>query len=547
MESEAPTISRTLLSPHDIMASGKPYLDESNWEYFLKVQLDEEKDWGLLRAYWKPEATQAYFSLLQRWTAYTTSGTFLVMFLLTYLVFLRTYNKEFSRMVKILSYITGGDYTKRLDSHSYSDELAEIATYFNRVLMDAEEEKNKNCIIDDTLRQVERNCAEYRRALTEKKEEIIQLKKEMTDGLTAFFDMVWNGVLIIDQKYQIHFMNEQASRILRFAKVDQSAIQDERMRKTLKPVVQESRLKLVDDVCQWPGQTGVGHTVVCRMRCAAIPTADGSKMFFVILREEKGYPEKRNASYFSDRLIFDILGTIESQVQQAEHPLTAHDYEVYYQRMQNVTRKIAMIQKIERNQLGECQPIHLQKWIRDRYQNFTEGAPQSVVEPYGAEIDVMIQVPETVLAEFLDSVVSLLFLHMDGQQSGFSPAPEIRTSIDEWGKPVINITVPNLSRELLRRIQLLLEERSLFETEEDKDAFPLDQFEQELNYALYQHTKQILRVTAQCFYTESKNIGTIRLTIRNRMFKSQDISDDLKEAKSPTSESMIHNFLAKMP
>ena len=35
--------------------------------------------------------------------------------------------------------------------------------------MDVEEEKKKNLIFDDTLRQVERNCSDYKKSLQEKK------------------------------------------------------------------------------------------------------------------------------------------------------------------------------------------------------------------------------------------------------------------------------------------------------------------------------------------------------------------------------------------
>ncbi|MBD3265310.1 hypothetical protein GF373_01460, partial [bacterium] len=147
---------RAVLSINDILHKGEPYLDEKSWEYFLPVQISETTQWGVLRVRWKPEATWKFFRLLKQGVVYTTGGSFLFIVLLAYSVFLRSYRMEFSRMMKILSYVMGGDYSKRFDSQSYSSDLAEIATYFNRIMMDVEEEKKKNAIIDETLRQVER-------------------------------------------------------------------------------------------------------------------------------------------------------------------------------------------------------------------------------------------------------------------------------------------------------------------------------------------------------------------------------------------------------
>ena len=58
----------------------------------------------------------------------------------------------------------------------------------------------------------------------------------MTEGLIRFFEMIWSGVLIIDKEFRIQFMNDQAERLLRFAKIDDSLIVDDSLRSSINPV-----------------------------------------------------------------------------------------------------------------------------------------------------------------------------------------------------------------------------------------------------------------------------------------------------------------------
>lgn len=531
--------NRNILTPHEILKDSKPFLDYVSWEYYLPIQLDDKNDWGVLRVRWKPDASWNYFRFLKQISSYLAAGTFFIMFLLSYFVFLRPYHSEYQRMAKILSLIIGGDYSTRLDSQSFAKGLSEIATYFNRILMDFEEEKKKNLIFDDTLRQVERNCSDYKKSMQEKSDEIIQIKKEMTEGLIRFFEMIWSGVLIIDKNYHIQFMNDQAEKLLRFAKIDDAFIVDESVRQSLNPAFLEET-KMVDSVCTWTN-ADTSRTISCKIRCSRIPTCDESQLYFVILTEEKGYPEKRKFEYYAEFLLVDIFSKSPSDIMEQLHD--EYDYTAWIRR---ITQKIIKLRSLEIKDYGECKTIRLQKWIKDRFESEEPQFKNLLFDTSGLDSDVTIDVPVLLIAELLDTVlrfISIIFNESENQMGGIV---EIKTTFDSRGKPIIAVTIPEMRRKDARKLQTILEEKFFMEEPEQESTSEAVMFERDLYYSLYSLIKEILRVYVEFIYTESKNIVTIRMTIRN-------YSNNLKQEgqrgseRNTSTDALLQSFLTKIP
>ena len=85
-----------------------------------------KSDWGVLRVRWKPDASWKYFRFLKQVVAYLSAATFFTdVFIIPLCFFYGHIIVSYHEWEKILSLIMGGDYSKRLDSQSYSKGLSE--------------------------------------------------------------------------------------------------------------------------------------------------------------------------------------------------------------------------------------------------------------------------------------------------------------------------------------------------------------------------------------------------------------------------------------
>jgi hypothetical protein len=528
--------SGALLSIHEILSKGQPFLDEAAWIYFIPIHFSSETEWGVLRVRWKPEATWKLFRMLKQGIAYTTAFTFLLMFLLSYLVFMRSFQSDFYRMNRILSHVISGDYSKRFDTQSYSGGMAEIATYMNRILMDIEEERQKGGVIDDTLRQVERNCAEYRKALADKDKENKQLRKDMADGLIEFFDIAWDGVLIINHHYQIQFMNGQAERILRFAKIVNGEIVDETLRGCLKPLFTRHKKRIMDEVCQW-SQAGNDITFSCRIRCSQVPVCDDEQLFFLLLQEEKSPAEKHASLFLSERLVVDVLANIDILAESPQQGTDAHE------QILRIIRKLSVLNTMEKNQLDRVRSVPLQKWLRSQFEVNDLLSLNHYINTSGSDIDVTVRIPENVLEELIDSIIRLIFILIEESGSRLpNKAINLIASVDEQGKPVITVSIPGLHKVRAKTLHNMMDEKMKF----NHERYSLLEFEKEVCYSLYCLTKQILQIRSQCYYSDNKDITSIRLTLQNDSFASSNTPQRSKNRMKESENRFLHEYLTKI-
>lgn len=541
----------SLLKIHEVMTEKKPLLLESQSEYIIPISFDQENftPWVHVWIRWKQEATWKYFRLLKWIILLVTAISFMLAFMISLLLLKQSYTFEYKRLNKSLAAICGTDYSRQIDTKSYSSGIAEIAVYLNRIFKELNHEKRKNKILEDSLRQMERGCLDYRKALGVKTNELDVLRNELRQGLVRLFDMIWNGVAIIDSEYYIHFMNDQAERLLRFARIDDSHLVDERLRSCLSPLIRLGQVDQIDDVCVWP-QQALGQFVSCNIRAAQIPSGDTTRLFFILLKEENGYPKQHGAAYFSERLVVDILsnislsanevdwGSVQSNISAAEREM----------RFKECLKRLEAFHKLENNDYGPVSVIRLSKWLKNHFVDSDDLFSRYLhLDANTPDLDVSLQVPEKVLNEHIDSMVLLLTRLVYEKESKPSKYMVLRASVDSKGKPVITISMPSLSRKLASKIHDILNERQPIVSEDKlNQGLTLEDLDLEISYSLYRYTKQLLKTVVECVYSENKQLAMLRITIENHAFVApKKPSSDTNPVQPSQTISMIQEILGR--
>jgi len=516
---------RETMSPaamHEILAEGNAILIENTGDFLVRLVINPDAQWGYVKVHWKPEASWKYFNLL-KWSILCVTGAAFVLSLgIALLLLKRTYTREYNRLSKTLSLLCGSDYRQRIDTQNFSHAVADIAVHVNRILQETEEEKKKNKILDENLRQMERGCSNYRKTLNQKTTECEKMRQEMREGLIQLFDLLWCGVLIVDDEFGIHYINNQAERLLRFARYDESYLADDRLRTSLAPLVRFGEIDRVDDLCVWPKPT-FGQSVSCHVRAAKIPTAEGAPLFFVLLEEESGYPKPHNSDYYSKRLVFDILDSSgwmeETAAGAAALPGGEGDLREWFQQCLD---RLKTFHALEKGELGEARPIRLAPWMRAHFAGSGFFSRILKVDANSPELDLALHVPERVLAELLESLLIVLnrLFYPGGCYSADSMI--LRTSIDSRGKPVIALSLTHVTKKQAARIHDLLNERIDLSHEFNTGSpLTLERLEIDICYSLFRYIKQLLRVQAECVYSENIQSAMVRLILENHSSPSR--------------------------
>ncbi|MFB3787462.1 MAG: hypothetical protein ACE15F_13945 [bacterium] len=538
---------------HEILADGNSILIENTGDFLVRLVINPDSQWGYVKVHWKPEAFWKYYNLLKWSILCVTGAAFLLGLGMALLLLKRTYTREYYRLSKALNLLCGHDFCQRIDTQHYSPAMADIAVHVNRILQETEEEKKKNKILDDNLRQMERGCANYRKALNQKTVECEKMRQEMREGLIQLFDLLWCGVLIVDDEFGIHYINTQAERLLRFARYEESYLADDRLRTSLAPLVRFGELDRVDDLCVWPKPT-FGQSVSCHVRAAKIPTAEGVPLYFVLLQEESGYPKPHNSDYYSKRLVFDILdssGWIEESAPAGAMTSSRGDGALR-EWFQQCLDRLKTFHALEKGELGEAQPLRLASWMRAHFSGSRHFSRFLQIDDNPPELDIALQVPERVLAELLESLLIVLnrLIYPSGRYPGDSMA--LRASIDSRGKPVISISLPNVAKKQAARIHDLLNERIDLTGEFNTDSpLTLERLEIDICYSLFRCVKQLLRVQAECVYSENIQSAMVRLILEyhsspSRKGKEASLADS--EPGNPArlaSKDMIQQYLTR--
>ncbi len=373
------------------------------------------------------------------------------------------------------------------------------------------------------------------------------LHKLIRSSLINLFEIVWSGVVLIDGQYQIHYINKRAERLLRFAQFDKDCILDERLRRCLTPLVKFHSVECVDDLCVWP-QPALGHSVSCQIRAVSIPVGDGFFYYLVLVREESGFPKFHGSSYFSERLVIDILAKETPSpvltLLKGETKESAIGSGLEY-RFRECLRRIERFREIERGFAGSVKTFRLAAWLKDHFRADDLFSEHLNVMSSGPNVEVMIKVPERLLVELVDNTVELIV------RIGYQINDRIRTpislhaSIDSRGAPVLSFDMPHFTRKEASFLHDLLEERIGFGYEkQNNDRLSFEELERDIIVSIYRFVKRLLQVNVECVFSESKKMATILMVIENHTFP--DESTNL-EAESPGTESvrnLVRDFLS---
>ncbi len=540
---------RAKLSLHEVLAANEPIHVEKSGETFVPLSLKDHPSWGVLRIRWKPKATWKYYWLLQMGMTYVTVGSFILTFILSYCFFQNGYVGECRRMLNTLKHICSGDYSQRIDKYPYSPGMKDLGAYINRILAETQESRKNAIVLNETLRQLEKGNSEYRKALNERTAEIDRMRTELREGLLILFDLIWNGVLIIDDECRIHYINDQAESLLRFARFDESKIVDDRLKKCLSPLIRTRKVQRVDDMCVWPQRTS-NQSVSCRVRASAIPTIDKSRLYFVLLREESGFPKQRDSSYFSERLVIDVLSSYKANsMVLASHPnqSTHLDFE---QRFREFLRKVELYKRLEEGDYGPVTSVRLPIWLQNHFEVEDLFSQYLNIETQNSDMDIVLKVPERALSEFMDALVLLISNATQNQKNGQLTRVAIQPSMNSQGKPVIALILPQLDRKRASRLQDIVEERTnLLSEDPDREEITLNDLELDLCLSIYRMVRKLLRIQVECGYSESKRMATLRLNIENPSFSKEKIPQHLNDFHYQTNQSnhnIINQYLSRI-
>ncbi|MDP8242699.1 MAG: hypothetical protein P9L94_01360 [Candidatus Hinthialibacter antarcticus] len=500
-------VRRASPSLHEILTTGQPTLEESG-EYFIPLDYQNDR-WGVLRVRWQPEATEMYFNRLKNGAYYMVIGFFVFVALFVFWLLRITYEKEHMRMAAELRIASSGNSNYQLEPQSYSSIMAEISAYINRLQRGHEEARSKSHVLDDALRQAERGCADSRKSLEIHSQSMESMRKEMREGLNTILELSWSAVLIIDHNFRLHYINPSAERLLRLVQRDKEVIDDERLRRCLSPLITQSKAERIDDLCAWP-QPGLGRSLSCRIRAAQLPVVDSLKLFIVLLREESGYPSALDSSYFSERVLRDLIsprGTRLPWIDSRDAPLDA-DVE---RRFKTCLQRIVFFHDLERRKVEPMVSVRFSRWLRERFLAEDLFSEHLNLNVHAADADISLCIPEKSTAELIDCLIILIGQLADYDKHSENKPIDMYASSDSQGQPVLTLSIICGSRKRAQWMQDVLDEQCDLLQESALDDYTLDRLERDVCYCIYRCAKDILRVKVETVYSENKHIASIHV------------------------------------
>ena len=517
------------------------YLDDVG-EFLVPLGTDRSQNLGWLRLHWNEIVTKYYYRSLGRLILTLATVSFCLTFFLSYFVLLRFFTGEHHRLTVRLSKIISGHYAQRVDPQTFSREAAEVGTYVNRILTELEESKKKLLILEDNVKQAEKNHTDSLQHLDSKTRAIEAIYTEMRTGLQQLFSLMWCGVMILDDEYRVHWINEPAERLLRFARQDEDILEDERLRRCLSPLIKLNKTGRIDDLCVWP-QASLNRPASCRVRANKIPSMDGSKLFFVLLQEESGYPKQRGSDHFSQRLVMEILpcwnAARDSEASAGE---SSGKEEEWGYRLNKCVERLQRFYRFERGQYGPSQSLRLSTWLRDHYASDDLFSEYLHVMPSSQESEVSLTAPEPLLVELLDTSLEMISAGPVVESQPCLRSMSIRTGLNARGKPVIEIIVPEATRHEAAYFKDAFGNRWPLSSDQSQEGGLLPQFEQDIRLTLFQLVRQILKVSVECVYSAGKKLAIIRLTVDQHTFATE--SSPTSAEKPPENvESIVRHFL----
>lgn len=508
---EPPTVPVKRASPslHEILTTGQPTLEKESGEYFVPLNGGNDR-WGVLRVRWQPESTVLYFSNLRNGAYYVVITVFMLTVIIIYWLLRISYIKEQMRMAAELKIASSRNSSYQLDPQSYSSYMSEIGAYINRVLSAIEDSHSKLNILDDALRQAERGCADSRKSIELQSQSMESMRREMQDGLRMILELSWSSVLIVDSEFRIHYINQSADRLIRIFQREKDILEDERLRRCLSPLINKSKVSKIDDLCAWP-QPGLGRTLSCRIRASQLPAADSSKLFIVLLREESGYPSALGSSYFSERVLRDLISPRGTKLPWAEDggatPLDA-DIE---RRFKTCLQRIVFFHDLERRKIEPIASVRFSRWLRERFLAEDLFSDHLNLNIHAADADITLCIPEKSASELIDCLIVLI-----GKLAGYDEQVEnkpidMHASTDSQGRPVLTLSIECGSRKRAQWMQDVLDDNCDLLQENALDDYTLDRLERDICYCIYRCAKDIMRVKVETVYSENKHLACVHV------------------------------------
>lgn len=540
-ESEPPApIKRAAPSLHEMISTGQPSYEEDSGEYFIPLQSEANARWGVLRVRWRHEASTYYFEQLTHGAWLGSAILFGATVLLVFFMMRLTYDREHRRLADEVRMAAGGDFSHRIDPKDYSTGIAAVGVYMNRLLRDLQEERSKASVLDDALRDAERISASAKKNADLQSKELESVRNEMRDGIRILLELVWSGVMIVDRSFRFHYSNTAAERLLRFIQHSPDGIDDERLKRTLKPLFNDDKINSIDDLCAWP-KPGWGRALSCRVRAAEIPSSESEPLYFVMLREESGYPSTLGSSYFSERVLRDFIssqGAVFPWGVDAAVGTCSNDNAI--QRFQTCLKRIVYFHDLERGKIESPQVIRFNHWLRDRFLAEDLFSDHLNVNIPSMDSDVTLNVSESAAAELIDCLIVLTGILSDSG-SGSDNAPiEMRASTDSMGKPVLTLSTTCESRKQAQWMQDVLEDRCE-PFSESHDDYGLMQLERDICFSVFRCVKNLLRIKVETSYSETKKTATIHI-IFTQTQQSAASSDNEPVNQTDGVDRLIRNY-----
>ncbi|MBI1387293.1 MAG: hypothetical protein GC154_02450 [bacterium] len=539
--SHAP-VKRASPSLHEIISTGRPALSQESGEYFVPLVFHEKTRWGVLRVRWRPESTSGYFNLLKKGAFHGVAALFIGVFTLVYFSLKWSYERQQKRLFEEIRTAAGGGYAQRIDPKSFSGVMADVSIYINRILKEAEEEKNKNAVLDDALRHVERSYADSRKTVDLQTDRIESMRKEMREGLKAIFALDWCGVMIVDAEYKLHYANSAAERLLRLIQRNENLIDDERLRRCLAPMIVENAAEKVDDLCSWP-QPGVTRTFSCRVRSVPIPTEGNENLYAVVLREESGFPNVSGSSYFSERVLREMLSS-KNEIFPILHgddrdALIDGDAE---RRFKTCLKRIVFYHELERNKLGPVVSVRFSRWLRDRFIAEDLFSDHLNVNIQPGDSDMNLCVPEKAAAELIDCLITMMGRLYPDDEVEMDDVVDLHPSVDGVGKAVLTISMSSISRKRALLIQDVIEDRcDLFDSNKG-NHYTLDRLERDVCYSVFRCVRDQLKVRIESTFSENKRMLSVLITFSQHAL-TQKADAKLEQSKQRDSvEALMRNY-----
>jgi len=272
------------------------------------------------------------------------------------------------------------------------------------------------------------------------------------------------------------------------------------------------------------------------------------RLYFLLLREEGGYPKKHNSAYFSEKLLLDYLVRDTSLEQSVMENAVGHRADASRQedRFRACLRRLEIIHALEKGDLGPVTSIRLSTWLKNHFNDDDLFSDYLNLDANVPDLEISLRTPERIFRELLDTMLILVGRLVEPRKVDPSQYLVLRASLDSGGKPMITLSLPGLTKREAMLIHELLNERVASTVLDESKDGSLEDLETDICYSLFRSVKQILRAHVVCVYSEIKKLAMVRMTIENHSFQSARTEPlDPIQSESPPKPDLVQQFLSR--